>query len=91
MPGREKSQAAMARGRLFTVIPAKAGIHFALAPNAKWIPAFAGMTGLRGSRRDSDAFVMENQEFRSEAPAPSMHRASSPRRVAVPSLIHCDR
>jgi hypothetical protein len=32
-----------------SVIPAKAGIHFALAPRcktqkSKWIPAFAGMT-----------------------------------------------
>ncbi|MET0232233.1 MAG: hypothetical protein ABW186_14965 [Rhodanobacteraceae bacterium] len=29
----------------FTVIPAKAGIHCALARKSKWIPAFAGMTG----------------------------------------------
>jgi hypothetical protein len=30
-----------------TVIPAKAGIHFALLAEAKWIPAFAGMTAVR--------------------------------------------
>jgi hypothetical protein len=28
----------------YAVIPAKAGIHFALALKSKWIPAFAGMT-----------------------------------------------
>jgi hypothetical protein len=30
-----------------TVIPAKAGIHFAFGRRSKWIPAFAGMTGWR--------------------------------------------
>jgi hypothetical protein len=32
------------RPTLPTVIPAKAGIHFARALKSKWIPAFAGMT-----------------------------------------------
>jgi hypothetical protein len=29
---------------IMAVIPAKAGIHLALAHPRKWIPAFAGMT-----------------------------------------------
>jgi len=28
----------------FTVIPAKAGIHFAVTRKSQWIPAFAAMT-----------------------------------------------
>ncbi|MET0231128.1 MAG: hypothetical protein ABW186_09380 [Rhodanobacteraceae bacterium] len=31
------------------VIPADAGIHFALARRSRWIPAFAGMTDLWAS------------------------------------------
>jgi hypothetical protein len=33
------------RRATIAVIPAKAGIHFALRAEAEWIPAFAGMTG----------------------------------------------
>lgn len=33
-------------GSALTVIPAKAGIHsLRIARQAKWVPAFAGMTG----------------------------------------------
>jgi hypothetical protein len=33
-----------------TVIPAKAGIHFALMQKRRWIPAFAGMTAMGVAR-----------------------------------------
>jgi len=37
------------------VVPAKAGTHFDFRANARWIPAFAGMTGLRLCRNDARA------------------------------------
>jgi hypothetical protein len=34
---------------LEAVIPAKAGIHLRFLHQSKWIPAFAGMTSMRGT------------------------------------------
>jgi hypothetical protein len=62
------SLALLARNRLPIVIPAKAGIHFAMRlfasavsssskAESKWIPAFAGMTNGDWRRRQVPVFA----------------------------------
>ncbi|MEH6417681.1 hypothetical protein [Pseudomonas sp. CGJS7] len=75
------------------VIPAKAGIHFAFAPHpkpqepatatAKWIPAFAGMTGLGGIAPSAQSIPASASHSTSTAPQPTYR--SRPTGIHPPS------
>ena len=54
-------------GQESAVIPAKAGIHFALVRKSKWVPAFAGTTcgAVRHAARDSDRAAAATSRRRS--------------------------
>jgi hypothetical protein len=63
------------------VIPAKAGIHFALGRKSKWVPAFAGTTRYAGLETSRNFFL--ESTFKEEFKRLSKARTSLRNRSAL--------